>query len=78
MPGYDFRSPRLFVSAPLEEGTAVVLERAQAHYLTNVLRLKAGDTVLAFNGRDGEWTATIEAGRRASTLRVGEQNPAAD
>jgi 16S rRNA (uracil1498-N3)-methyltransferase len=70
MPSYDFRSPRLFVSAPLEAGAAVALERAQAHYLTNVLRLKSGDTVLAFNGRDGEWSAAIETGKRAATLRV--------
>jgi 16S rRNA (uracil1498-N3)-methyltransferase len=70
MPGYDFRSPRLFVSALLAEGAAVALERAQAHYLTNVLRLKAGDTVLAFNGRDGEWTAMIEGGKGATALRA--------
>jgi 16S rRNA (uracil1498-N3)-methyltransferase len=76
MPGYDFRSPRLFVGAPLEAGVAVALERAQAHYLTNVLRLNAGDTVLAFNGRDGEWSAAIEPGKRAATLRVGSRTRA--
>ena len=73
MPGYDFRSPRLFVEAPLEGGAAVALESRQAHYLTNVLRLKAGDRVLLFNGRDGEWSATLEGGRRAVTLRAGER-----
>src|SRR6202790_1111860 len=71
MPGYDFRSPRLFVSAPLEAGAALALERAQAHYLTTVLRLGAGDRVLVFNGRDGEWSATIEAAKRAAVLRLG-------
>src|ERR1700726_159104 len=76
MPGYDFRSPRLFVSTPLEAGAAVALERAQAHYLTTVLRLKAGDCVLVFNGRDGEWSAAIEGGRRAVQLRVGERTRA--
>jgi 16S rRNA (uracil1498-N3)-methyltransferase len=73
MPGYDFRRPRLFVSAPLEARAVVALERAQAHYLTHVLRLKAGDTVLAFNGRDGEWTATIEVAKRMATLRIGSR-----
>jgi 16S rRNA (uracil1498-N3)-methyltransferase len=73
MPGYDFRSPRLFVSAPLEAGAAVALEQGQAHYLTHVLRLNAGGTVLASNGRDGEWTATIEAGKRAAALRIGSR-----
>jgi len=71
MPGYDFRKPRLFVDAPLQAAAAVSLDRAQAHYLTNVLRLKAGDEVLIFNGRDGEWSATIEGGKRGATLRVG-------
>jgi 16S rRNA (uracil1498-N3)-methyltransferase len=71
MPGYDFRSPRLYVQAPLGAGAEIALERAQAHYLTTVLRLKAGEHVLVFNGRDGEWSATLEGGRRAAQLRVG-------
>jgi len=71
MPSYDFRKPRLFVSAPLEAGALVGLERPQAHYLAHVLRLSAGAGVLTFNGRDGEWDATIEAGKRAAVLRVG-------
>ena len=52
MAGYDFRSPRLYVKAPLEEGASVALDRAQAHYLGTVLRLKSGDRVLVFNGSD--------------------------
>lgn len=70
MPGYDFRTCRLYVDAPLAEGAAVALERGQSHYLTTVLRQKAGDRVLAFNGRDGEWNATIDIARRAASLRV--------
>jgi 16S rRNA (uracil1498-N3)-methyltransferase len=70
MPGYDFRTYRLYVDAPLAEGAAVELERGQSHYLTTVLRQKAGDRVLAFNGRDGEWNATIDIARRAASLRV--------
>ena len=58
MARYDFKSPRLYVEAALTDGGAVALEKPQAHYLTNVLRLKAGDTVLAFNGKDGEWRKT--------------------
>jgi 16S rRNA (uracil1498-N3)-methyltransferase len=82
MPGYDFRSPRLFVEAPLLAGAVVALQSAQTHYLTTVLRLKSGAPVLAFNGRDGEWSATIEAQRRSASLRIGEnvraQTAAAD
>src|SRR5579862_4768196 len=82
MPAYDFRSPRLFVAAPLAAGAAVPLERAQAHYLTTVLRRKTGDGVLVFNGSDGEWSAALAVQKRAVTLVVGaktrEQTAAAD
>jgi 16S rRNA (uracil1498-N3)-methyltransferase len=73
MPGYDFRTARLYVDAPLERGGVVALDRGQTHYLTTVLRLSAGQRVLVFNSRDGEWDAAIEGGRRAATLRVGDQ-----
>jgi 16S rRNA (uracil1498-N3)-methyltransferase len=71
MPRYDFRSPRLFVDQPLSAGAAVTLAPRQAHYLKDVLRLKAGDRVLTFNGRDGEWEARLDpAGKRALALRL--------
>src|ERR1700692_4169765 len=70
MSRYDFRSPRLFVSAPLGQGAIVDLDRSQAHYLTDVLRLKEGHRVLVFNGRDGEWSATIEGAKRKAALRL--------
>src|SRR5208282_6029152 len=71
MAGYDFRSPRLYVEAPLEEGAGVALNSAQTHYLGTVLRLKSGSRVLVFNGRDGEWRATLALQRRAAYLVVG-------
>lgn len=55
---------RLYVEAPLAAGAAVELPAAQAHYLVNVMRLKAGDAVCLFNGRDGEWRARIDAASR--------------
>jgi 16S rRNA (uracil1498-N3)-methyltransferase len=73
MPGYDFHTTRLYVDTPLEGGGMVALDRGQTHYLTTVLRLSAGRRVLVFNGRDGEWDAAIEGGRRAATLRVGDR-----
>jgi len=73
MPAYDFRSPRLFVATPLAAGAVIDLDRAQGHYLTTVLRRKSGDSVLVFNGRDGEWSAEIEGRKRAVALRLGAQ-----
>ena len=70
MPELDFRSPRLFVDAPLREGQAVALERDQSNYLGNVLRLTSGDTVLVFNGSDGEWRARIAGRKRPDSLAI--------
>ncbi len=73
MPDYDFRAPRLFVDAPLQAGEIVALDRDQSNYLGNVLRLKAGDAILVFNGRDGEWQAELSGRKRADTLTVHRQ-----
>ncbi len=73
MPLADFRSPRLFVDAPLFAGAHVPLERTQANYLGNVLRLGAGSTILVFNGRDGEWRAAIGGGKRPDRLDIAAQ-----
>jgi 16S rRNA (uracil1498-N3)-methyltransferase len=70
MPELDFRKPRLFVDAPLEAGEMVALERSQSNYLGNVLRLSAGDTILVFNGRDGEWQASIAGRKRPDGLNI--------
>jgi len=71
---YDFRTPRLFVEDPLGGGRTLALDPAQANYLRNVLRLKVGAAVLVFNGREGEWRATLqESGKRSVSLEVGER-----
>src|ERR1700754_3138270 len=70
MPQVDFRKPRLFVDTPLAAGEKVGLERGQSNYLGNVLRLVAGDTILVFNGRDGEWQASISGRKRPDGLRI--------
>jgi 16S rRNA (uracil1498-N3)-methyltransferase len=74
MARYDFAAPRLFVEADLAEGTTITCNAAQANYLRNVLRLKAGDCILLFNGREGEWRAEIaEARKRTTSLAVRER-----
>ncbi len=83
MPGYDFRKPRLYLEARFNQGESVVLDRAAANYLRNVLRLKDGDPILVFNGHDGEWQGTLAAsGKRALAVELQEQTrpqpPAAD
>jgi 16S rRNA (uracil1498-N3)-methyltransferase len=74
MARYDIRTPRLFTDAALGSGAAVALPQPQAHYLLHVLRLKAGDAVLLFNGRDGEWRARLEnPGKRGVSARLEQQ-----
>ncbi len=70
MPQFDFRAPRLFVDAVLAQDASVALERDQSNYLGNVLRLAGGDRILVFNGRDGEWQATIAGRKRPETLTL--------
>ncbi|MEO6843120.1 MAG: 16S rRNA (uracil(1498)-N(3))-methyltransferase [Bradyrhizobium sp.] len=74
MPEMDFRAPRLFVDAALAAGATVALERNHSNYLGNVLRLAAGDTILVFNGRDGEWQASIGGRKRPDSLTVVAQS----
>jgi len=74
LPAHDFRKPRLFVDALLESGAAVALTRDQSNYLGNVLRLRAGDSILVFNGRDGEWQAAITGRKRPDGLEIMAQS----
>lgn len=74
MASYDFNAPRLFVDAPLAPDARIGLDRAQANYLLNVLRLREDDPVLIFNGRDGEWRARVAVeGRKAAGLVCAER-----
>jgi 16S rRNA (uracil1498-N3)-methyltransferase len=63
--------PRLYLPDPLAFGLVLDLGERPAHYLKNVMRREAGDQVVLFNGRDGEFSAVIvEAGRKVCRLRV--------
>ena len=68
---------RLYVDHPLGGGQSVPLTREQAHYLFGVMRLGSGNGVALFNGRDGEWQASVaEAGKRGGTLVCDGQSAA--
>lgn len=67
----DFSKHRLFSAGALKAGAVIALAREQANYLLNVLRLKTGDTVLVFNGHDGEWLCAIQAeGRKQASMEA--------
>jgi 16S rRNA (uracil1498-N3)-methyltransferase len=52
---------RLFVPDDLKPDAHIRPSAEQAHYLLGVMRRGAGDEVLLFNGRDGEWRAVLRA-----------------
>jgi 16S rRNA (uracil1498-N3)-methyltransferase len=74
MARYDIRTPRLYTNSPLGAGMTVGLEQPQAHYVLHVMRLKVGDPVLLFNGRDGEWRGQLkDPGKRTLSARLEER-----
>jgi 16S rRNA (uracil1498-N3)-methyltransferase len=75
--------PRLYVEPALAAGAAVELGKEQANYLGSVLRLKDGDSVVLFNGRDGAWLSKIaHACKKSVTLeavvQTAHQTPPSD
>ncbi|NOU05073.1 MAG: 16S rRNA (uracil(1498)-N(3))-methyltransferase [Hyphomicrobiaceae bacterium] len=73
----DFTSQRLFLAADLAAGAEIIATPEQANYLRTVLRMPDGARVLVFNGRDGEWSATVDHdGKRGVRLSLDAQTRA--
>jgi 16S rRNA (uracil1498-N3)-methyltransferase len=63
--------PRLYVERPLAAGATIAADERAHHYLRNVMRRSAGDALVLFNGRDGEFAAEIAAiDKRKAELAV--------
>ncbi|AHA28153.1 16S rRNA (uracil(1498)-N(3))-methyltransferase [Candidatus Liberibacter americanus] len=56
---YSSNIKRLFVDFPLSNGYKGKASEYQYNYLSNVLRMKEGENILLFNGKDGEWMGEI-------------------
>ena len=70
---------RIHVTDGLAAGAEIAPTPEQAHYLLNVMRLRAGSQVALFNGRDGEWSSRLEpTGKRACRLSVQAMTRAQD
>ena len=54
------QSTRLYLDQALETGLVIRLDGDEAQYLGRVLRLRAGDRISVFNGRDGEYAAELQ------------------
>jgi 16S rRNA (uracil1498-N3)-methyltransferase len=65
---------RLHVTEDLAAGAALESGKDQAHYLLKVMRVRPGEELLLFNGRDGEWRARMtDADKRRCRLELAEQ-----
>ncbi len=66
--------PRLYVDAAMDADVEIALDKAQAHYVGNVMRKREGDALLLFNGRDGEWRGDLaHVAKKSATVRLSAQ-----
>jgi 16S rRNA (uracil1498-N3)-methyltransferase len=65
---------RLHIPQPLSAGVTLAPTLDQSRYLTQVMRLKAGDDLAVFNGRDGEWRCSVaEVLKKGVVLKAEER-----
>lgn len=62
--------PRIYLPIPLQSGMSVALDDRTAHHLTHVLRLKPGAALVVFNGKGGEYEATLGSMTRGQPVAV--------
>jgi len=67
--------PRFFVDAPLTAGESLRLPAAVAHHALRVLRLRNGAPIVLFNGRGGEYAASLLIDDGDTMARVGAHDP---
>ena len=59
---------RLFVPDYLNEGSVIRLTQEQSHYLINVMRVRLGNIIFLFNGKDGEWSAKLNCREKKQVI----------
>lgn len=65
------RIPRIYTVQTLGEGADFQLEAGPAAHIARVLRMDEGDPLVLFDGRGGEYTATVmQLGRHSVTVRT--------
>ena len=68
--------PRLHVDLPLAAGRRITLPETAGHHVARVLRLAAGDALTVFDGRGGEYPATlVRVSRAAVEVDLGAHDP---
>ena len=71
------RIHRVHTHQKLEPGREVAITEAAAHYLTRVLRISAGQTIVLFNGDGHDYVAdVIRPGKKEVVLSIASRLPA--
>jgi len=67
------RVPRILTRQPLANDSSLSLEPEPSHHLSQVLRLKVGDTLILFNGNGQEYAAAItQLSRKGVRVDIGQ------
>jgi len=76
-PSVTMSVTRLFVNTELQTGGQIRLDAEQTRYIGRALRLRVGSSLSVFNGRGGEFSATVGTiGRNSALLLIGERSEA--
>jgi 16S rRNA (uracil1498-N3)-methyltransferase len=66
------RAPRVFVDLPLVSGQRITLPPKTSQHLVQVLRLRAGDRLVLFNGDGRDYSASlVRPSRRDALVEIG-------
>ncbi|TAN31079.1 MAG: 16S rRNA (uracil(1498)-N(3))-methyltransferase [Castellaniella sp.] len=68
-------APRFFCPTPLQAHTTIELPAATAHHALRALRLAHGDAVILFDGRGGQYPATLSTSSTAPQASTGAHEP---
>lgn len=70
------REPRIYEPSPLSSGLTLPLSEEGAHHVGRVLRMQAGQALILFDGRGGQYPASIvDAGKKQVLVQLGEHQP---
>ena len=71
------RIPHLYLPQPLHSGSLTTLSQERKRYLCRVLRLQHGAPLTVFNGKGGQYQATLALPENgpAAAVRIGQHQP---
>ena len=73
------RIPRLFIDMPLTIGETINLPRDKAHHISNVLRMRIGDSIKLFNDSGDDYQSKIiEISKKSAQIEIGESKQIAN